>query len=180
MAEIQRITSDDDPERCQSMIDGHQCYNKVVPGTQYCPIHGGVQQKASQDRERYRNYQLQRWQSKLNRFAENDHIKSLRDEAGILRMILEEKLNQLHDEHDLILNSHIISDLVLKIEKVVSSMNKLDIQMGQMMDRQALLRLASGLAQIITEEVEDTKVVESVINRFEQLMVANFGDDDEA
>ena len=185
MADIKRIEREDDPERCLGMLMGDQCYNKSVPGTKYCAIHGGVQAEQRLVKQGYKNYQLKKFQAKLDRMSDSSAIKSLKEEVGILRMILEERLNQITDETDLVLNSQFIADMVMKIEKVVSSMTKLDMQLGQMLDKQALLQMAAGLSTIITEELKDPILVETVINKIGDLITATFvdkdlDDDDEA
>lgn len=183
MSDITRIEREDDPDRCQGMLMGNQCYNKAVPGTQYCQIHGGLQIKQGQAKQAYKNYKLQKWQTRLDRMADSSAIKSLKEEVGILRMILEERLNQIMDETDLLLNSQYISDMVMKIEKVVSSMTKLDMQLGQMLDKQALMQMAAGLSTIISDEIEDQNLVRKIIDKIGDLVTTtfmdkNFDDDD--
>ena len=122
---IQRITSDDDPRRCQGITPNGQCINKSVENGSNCLVHGGNKQEERHERQGLNNYRLTKYQAQLKRFSQSPGIKSLRDEVGILRMILEEKLNQINDNVELVMSSSIISDLVIKINTLVVSCHKL-------------------------------------------------------
>ena len=41
MTEDYELVAEDSPERCQSTSGGNQCRLKRVPGSNYCPMHGG-------------------------------------------------------------------------------------------------------------------------------------------
>lgn len=100
-----------------------------------------------------RNYRLTKWQARLSEKADAEGLKSLRDEVGILRICLEERLEQCKEPMDLILHSGPISDMVMKIERVVSSCHKLEGSMGQLLDKQAILQFAQVIIGIIGEEL---------------------------
>lgn len=167
MAEDMGKCAADDPHRCQAVTKYGQCLLKSVelPDGTYtytCKAHGATHSVQSYNEKSYRTYQLERWQARLDQKAESEHIKSLRDEIGILRICLEERLNRCHDATDLILQSVAISDMVLKIEKVVSSCHKLESQMGQLMDKQALLNFAQRVIAIIADNISDENVVNKI------------------
>ena len=121
-------------------------------------MHGGNKQIESQEITSLRNYQLSRFKAKLERHAESPNIKSLRDEVAILRMMLESKLDQCGDVTDLILQSGPISDMVLKIDKVVNSCHKLEGSMGQLIDKTAILQLAQEFIAIVTGTIGDATI----------------------
>jgi len=80
--------------------------------------------------------------------------------------MMEEKLNQCNDFNDVILSSGAISDLALKIEKLVVSCHKLDGSMNQLLDKQAILQLASEMIKIIVDEVgDDTALVDRITGK---------------
>jgi hypothetical protein len=149
-------------ERCEGTISTGQCINCKVPGADYCPNHGANKQLQARNREAVRNYRLQRWKQRVGEMAESDSIKSLREEVGILRVILEEMLNQCNDSTDLLLYSQRMSDLVMKIEKLVSSCDRLENRMGLLLSKDSVLQLAATYVQIINLHVEDPDVVESI------------------
>ena len=170
MADIPKITEDDDPNRCQAVTTQGQCRNvatKAEDGSygKFCLAHGGNRFLQSKEKEAVRNYQLTKFKAKLQRHSSSDNIKSLRDEIGILRMCMEERLNKCQDEADLLLQSGPISDLVMKIDKVVTSCHKLDGSMGQLLDRSAILQFASEVIDIIGSEDIQTDILERIGNK---------------
>lgn len=167
---ITRITSPDDPERCQGMTALGQCKNKAVqdqdhPDLKYCSIHGGANKLVERKKESMRLYHLAKWNVELERHAGHPGIKSLRDEIGILRMMLEYKLNSIHTPVDLILQSGPISEMIMKIEKIVASCHKLEGSIGQLLDKAAVIQFAGEIIGIISEELQDVEGHDAIIQR---------------
>ncbi len=139
------------PDQCQMIIRGKcQCTNKKAPDSDYCPMHGGV----PRERQKANNYRIERYRVRLREFTESDQVKSLRDEIGLLRILVEERFNRIDGHSDLLLHSGPLSDLIMKIEKVVVSCHKLEGSMGKLVDRAAILRFASEIVQLVTEEID--------------------------
>jgi hypothetical protein len=110
-------------------------------------MHGGWQAEIKQ----VRNYQLEKYKHRLNKFAGNDYLKTLTDEISILRLLLETKLNNTKDDADLIMQSDSISDMTVKIKSLVESCTKLDIQNNQMLDVGKVKVLAVSILDIISK-----------------------------
>lgn len=163
---IEGMDSADDPNRCQTMTSKGQCPNmalKTEKGyTKNCNVHGGVKQEKKEIKDDAMNYRLSKYQGRLQRHAGSAKIKSLREEIGLLRMLLEERINRCTSDTDLLLQSQAISDLVLKIEKVVASCHRLEGSLGQTLDKQAILQFASEVITIIgvALEGEEDKITE--------------------
>lgn len=149
-------------ERCVATVKAGQCPYIKVDNTDYCPMHGSNKGVITKNEEVKRNYQLQRWKSRINSFADNDQIKSLREEIGILRMVMEELLNRCEDSTDLLMTSHRISDVAMKIEKLVVSCDKLENRMGLLLSKRAVVQLAGEYVQIINNYVTDPDVIEQI------------------
>jgi hypothetical protein len=165
MAEtVQRIEHEDDPRRCQALIRGGkgQCQCIKIEGSEYCIMHGGQCVAKAVEKENKRMYQLAKWNARIGEFAEHPNIKSLRDELGILRMVLEEKLRMCGDAHTLILSSGPISELVMKIEKIVKSCHRLDSSLHELLDKTAILHLGGEIVEIIGRHVKDDQIVDSI------------------
>lgn len=160
----------DSPNRCQSIgAQGSQCMNEgllLQDGTyaKYCSMHGGVDAANRLTESNKTQYRLAKWNRRIGEFAQNSQVKGLRDEIGILRMVLEEHLNKCNDANDLILSSSIVSDIVLKIEKVVTSCHKLEASMGQLLDRQQIIQLAESIIAVISNHVTDPAVLAKLAN----------------
>lgn len=169
----------DDPGRCQGMMNGEQCRflsmkamkeRGLIPEedardfsqSTNCPKHGGVQIANKVEKEKVRNYRLQIWQERMDEFTENEEVKSLREEIGILRLLIENLLNQCHNATDLMLYSSKISELVMKVEKVVSSANRLESNMGMLLDRGAALAMGQRIVEVVSTHVPDDQVIDKI------------------
>ena len=146
----------DDLNRCQGqMPDGNQCRNKTIPNGTRCPAHGGGLERKYQEVKSFKNYNLAKHQYKLDEKLDSTGIKSLRDEIGILRIILEDRLLKAFNNHELILHSGPIAELAVKIEKLVVSCHKLEASMGMHLDKAAILTFASTIITIISGYLKD-------------------------
>lgn len=160
----------DDPNCCQGLNKHGQCNLKAVPGQKYCRIHFGFGQKKS-ELEATRNYRLNRYQNRVNEFADNAQVKSLREEIGVLRMLLEETVNKCQNDTDLMIYSTKISDLVVKIQKLVESCHKLEQSTGMLLDKSTVMYLGDVIINIVGEVVPPdriqevaTRIVDSIVN----------------
>ena len=149
-------------ERCEATVKTGQCPHLKQNGTNHCVFHGANSGVEKVNGEAVRNYRLARWQRRVGELADSSGIKSLREEVGILRMILEETLNQCNDSMDLLLYSQKMADLVIKIEKLVTSCDRLENRMGLLLDKASVLQLAQTYVQIINNYVSDPEVIEQI------------------
>jgi len=161
-----------DPRRCEGLIPHGQCPNEKVTGMTMCHRHGGKKQEHYKKLEALNNYRLTKWHQRIEEKKESTDIKSLRDEIAILRMVLEERLERCTDAHDLILQSGPISDMVMKIERVVSSCHKLEGSMGYLMDKQAVLQFAQVVIQIVGDAVPDERILTIVADKILEAVAA--------
>jgi hypothetical protein len=160
--EWQKIKDEYDPDRCQGVDSDGQCHHKRAAPSNYCPRHGGNRGIAAAEKEKIRNYQLGKWRNRVNAFADNPEVKSLREEIGILRMMLETTLNKCQDDSDLIIYAGKIQELVRDIERVVNSCHKLEERTGVLLDKPTILTLADTFVRIIGEHVMDPDALEII------------------
>jgi hypothetical protein len=160
---LERVEAPNDPNRCQSSGAGGQCPYKAQPGSQFCHRHSGSEQ-SHQRREKVRMYRLNQYQARVNEISDNDQIKSLREEIGILRMTLETVINSCKSEAELIIYSGRISDMVVKIEKLVNTCQRLEISTGEMMDKTKALTLAGTIVSIIGKYVTNAEAIDNISN----------------
>ena len=154
----------DDPWRCQSTMKTGQCPNKATSLGGTCLVHGGNSHLQAEERKRITNYKLNKFRKSLERHASSPKLKTLNDEVAILRMLLEEQLNQCADVYDLTLKSHIVSDLVVKLEKLVKSCHTLEVSLGGVMDKNTLISFATDIIEIISSHVEDEAILTAISN----------------
>ena len=155
-------------ERCHGMSKNGQCPNCKVEGSDYCYLHGANKSLISADKKAVKNYRLQRWKDRVGELASSQGVKSLREEIGILRLMLEEMLNQCETATDLLLFSAKMSDLVMKIERLVTSCDRLENRMGMLLDKTTILNLAETYVQIITVHVTDEEAIEAISKDIEE------------
>lgn len=149
-------------DRCEATLANGQCVNCKVPDADYCVTHGANSQLQKTNGDVVRNYRLRRWQQRVGEMADSSNVKSLREEVGILRVILEEMMNKCDDSIDLLLYSQRMSDLVMKIEKLVSSCDRLEGKMGLLLGKDSILQLAATYVQIINNYVADPETIEKI------------------
>jgi len=124
--------------------------------------HGGGNALAIREKEGLRNYRLTKWKNRVGEFADSQGIKSLREEIGILRVVLEEMLNQCDDATDLLLFSTRMAGLIMQIEKLVVSCDKMEGKMGLLLHKDSVLQLASEYVEIINKHVGDTQIIDII------------------
>ena len=165
-----RRVEEDDPHRCQAVRhNGNQCINEAVQfedGSygKNCIVHGGASQLESEQKNKLRNYNLTKFRARIYDKANSEHIKSLRDEIGILRMVLETHINRCTDDTSLLLESHKISDMIDKISKLVTACHKIEGAMGQLLDKQMILQFAAEVVEIVGNNIADKILLEKISN----------------
>ena len=159
----ERIKDEDDPRRCQYIKPtAGQCQNVCVEGSSYCPAHGGNKAFDAKKKESLRNYRLTKFHQKIQELGNSDFIYSLRDEVGLLRLMIQEKINHCDDEADLLLISGPLSDLLMKSDKLVNSCHRLETKLGNHLDRTRVVGLAQTIVQIIGKHVTDESLLEKI------------------
>ncbi len=154
----ERIKEPEDPRRCQANSAQGQCLLVRCDQSDYCPIHGGAKKQKALAKQTYRNYQSKTYRDRLNRFAEGDGLKSLRDEIGILRMMTEAILNRCDTDHDLIMKSTPLASLVMQINTLVTSCQKMDVSLGTMMDKAQATQMMVEVIDVIAKYVDEEKL----------------------
>lgn len=141
--------AEDDPNRCQAVHSDQQCPYKAIEGQSYCPRHCGPK-NAKQDQVRSQKMYLSaKWQERIGFQAEHPKVKSLREEMGILRMMLDAKLNQLNDEQELTMHAGAITELVREIGKLARIAHGIEKDMNVLLDRNQALEWVQEIVEII-------------------------------
>lgn len=178
MAQYETVKANgiDDPEKCEHS----GCINKRLEGVQFCAFHGGNRQLSVQENQNLRTYRLAKFQAQLDKFASQPNIKNLRDEIAILRIMMEERLNSLSSPLEIMAHTHTISDLCMKIEKLVTSCHKLEKSMGNYLDKTAVIQLGMEIVQIITKYVKDGDAIDAIAKELASAIdrVASLVDDE--
>lgn len=150
--------------QCEGSGPEGQCRYVKAHGEKYCPRCMG-HLKGVRKKEAIRNYRLTKYKARVEEKADSAKIKSLREEVGILRMTLEEIVNRCEEPTDLVIHSGKISDLILKIDKVVTSCHRLEKSSGSLLDKNIIINLVTKIIEIITEEIDNEEVLESISSK---------------
>ena len=170
---MRRVSDPASPIRCQHATSLGQCTLEKLAGTNYCLIHGGKGAKVEESRK-IRNYRITTYQSRLDEFADNAVFGSLREETAILRLILEGIINQTQGNFtELMMQSTTISDLVIKIEKLITSCKKIEEKSGLLLDRAAALKYGNTLVDIVTRYVTDPEIIDKIVTDYLKEMANN-------
>jgi hypothetical protein len=159
--------ADNDPNRCQSNgLGGNQCKYKATEGSKFCPAHGGNKTIESVTAKNIELYRIAKYRTRLNELnKEDDKVKSLREEIGLLRILTEERFNLIKEPLDLLMHSSAIADLVTRIEKLVVSAQKIEEKLGGLLDKNQVIQLAQEIINIIDNNIDDKSKVEFIANQ---------------
>jgi hypothetical protein len=153
--EVMRWRKGED-ERCEFVLtNGQQCGNKAVPGVTRCPLHGANTQLASIEKKSIRMYRLAKFQTRVNELADHDKLKTLKEEVALLRMMVEEKVNRCEDSTELMLVSGPVTEMIMKVQKLVESCSRLEMKSGSLLDKQRVHNLATTLMNIVAIKINE-------------------------
>lgn len=160
----------DDPNRCQSLYANQQCPYKALDGYVSCMLHAGRTAQAYKRKRELKQYRLNQWQARVTEFAEHEAVKSLREEIGIARLLMETIVGVCSSPNDLLQYHGKISDLLTKIERLVAQCHKLEAATGALIDKSAALRLAADFVDIIGKYITDEDILNNIGNECADLV----------
>lgn len=164
-------------EQCDAVGKGGQCPYKVVEGTGKCQRHGGTQLLKAKDVQKSHDYRLQVWQQRVDEFSASEKVTSLSGEIAILRMLLEQTLNQCSNATELVIYSPRIADLATRIERLVLSFDKVTTRTSNLLTKGAALNLGAQIVDIITKHVQDSNAIDKISNDIIDVVVRLAGKD---
>lgn len=160
-----RITDDADPERCHAVNVGaskDQCRMKVIPGSKFCALHGGIGVETAAKKRALANYRLSQYNDRIADFADSSEIKNLREEIGITRMVLETLLNSCQKTTELLAYSDKISNLVGQVSRLIETAQKLEEKNNSLLDRKVVIVIADSIVTIIGQYINDPDKVNEI------------------
>lgn len=164
---FERVTDPADPNRCQAVHGSiGQCPYKAVEGSKYCIRHGANNvtdpPTASGITESRRKYLVAQWQDKIGKQADHAEIKNLSEEIGVLRMLLENKLDSCKTQMDLLMAGGAITQYVRDITVSVEKWHKIEMQTNQVMDKAQALDFVHALGDIISKYITDSEALRKI------------------
>lgn len=168
MAKFERMSRPDDPERCQSLGGQGQCPFKGVlleDGTRgkHCPRHNpNFAAQKKQQTEAKGLYFAAMWKDQIKDQATHVNVKSLREEIGVLRIMVDSNLKRCSDENELMMRGSTISELITKIQVLVLSCHKVEKDLGVLLDKNQAVRLATEMVEIVSRYVDDADIMDAL------------------
>mgnify|MGYP000857346084 CR=1 FL=1 len=156
------VTDLADPRRCKGSTANGQCLNLAVDGSEFCLCHHGVDRGPAR---RMRKYMLATAEDQglLAKYADDDELKSLREEIALLRMIIQKTLDSALSDVEKINAYSKVSDYVVKVERLLKTCHTLDQSVGNLLGKSALRRLGRQLGQPIVERLTGIPNYESIV-----------------
>ncbi len=158
------VTDPADPRRCKHSYPNEQCWREAEYGCQFCLRHGG---RSKAQAEEKRLYQLADIDSRrrLAELAGDENIKSLREEIGLLRILIERVMNAAKSDAELMNSATSINSMLLTAQKLVKSCHELEQSTGELLSKQAVVKLGQRICEIVIEELQGIEGHEQIIDR---------------
>jgi len=165
--QLYRVESDD-PRRCQHVCGYGQCNYAVVDDDKsqltgkYCAAHLPTYDPTKRKDFQLKRYKLSVYHSRVGELFKNEEFKSLREEIAILRMTLEQLMNQLQTPWDFMVYGNRVESVIEKIGKLTVMGHKLETSLGQVLDKPTLTTFADEVIRILSDEVTDTETLKRI------------------
>jgi len=137
--------------QCEHVTAYGQCKNTADPGGRFCVDHRPDRTQRTIQQYLITNKLIG---ESAERHAQQDHLKSLVGEIAFLRALFEKRLNIATSDVELIAATPALKDLAGQIEKLVSSTHAMDVKLGNLLGKGALVSLAQDLIGIISSHIQ--------------------------
>jgi hypothetical protein len=135
--------------KCNYVSQNTPCPYIPLKNSDKCILHG-----YNLPHKEIKLYRIGRYEHRVKELAEHNAAKTLRQEIGVARMLLEEVLVKCQDSHDLLQYSTKIISMTKTIGELVVSCTRLEDRLGLVLDKNALINLAEQLSQILSEHLD--------------------------
>jgi len=155
-------------------------------GSKVCLAHGGARYLKREVIKLNSNYRLSLWQSRLDEKSQAPELKSLRDEASIARILIEETMNKISpdDETSLQLHRGAILQALDRVHGLVVSIHKIDKDTGRLLDKTVVIQMAQAISGIISEVLSGvdlpTETRNSILDQIQTKIAALMTDNEGA
>lgn len=162
---MDRVTDPADPRRCKASASTEQCWNVAEEGFDYCPKH--ARHVANPFGEQRRQYQLTqaRLRTRLNQITDHEEIKSLREEIGLTRILIEELFNSAKDKSELLLKSATFIGLAQTLERLIKTSHQIEQNLGLLLSKPTVIVLGQQIINILNDELQGIEDYEKRIDK---------------
>jgi hypothetical protein len=165
--------------RCTAMVQstGQRCKNFAVHGELTCNIHGGTLARAKAGKQRLYSAFIDDptlaavFENACN--DDNKEINGLREELGLLRMLLAKVLRT--SELDTAKEVKEVAGVIGEIRQLVDSCTKAELRLGQLVDISKIGLIMQQAAKIIMVHVKDEEVIKKIAADIDNIIIPNAG-----
>lgn len=154
MSKLNRV-AEDDPLRCQAIFRNGQCPYGACQDSKYCVMHGGHSGLLNGKKRATHDYKIQLWQDRVDELVDSSHIKNLRGEIGILRMTLEQILNQVKTPAQFPIFSDKIQSVARDLKGLVESCQKIEERNKELLSKTEVFNIADAVIALVSEYITD-------------------------
>lgn len=169
---IERVTDLTDSRRCKGAAQDGQCQNVAEYGSDYCRVHGG--RTNLRELEDKRGYLLAKAGERVRLVEMADElepVKELRDLIALQHMLIEKRYNLVKDDTDILTSCGPLNQMLMTMEKLISSCHKIETNLGELLQRHAVLALAKEMVKIVIDELDGIDNYEYIIDRITQRLI---------
>lgn len=160
---MKRVTDPADPQRCKFAFAHEQCWY-VAENGDHCEVHNGGKPKDVQEKRLYRLAEVES-RVRLSELADHPGVKNLKEEVGLLRMMIEHKINSAKTESERLANYPSLNTMIMSAARLVKDCHELEQNLGELLSKHAVVRLGQELVNIIIDELKDVEGHEEIIDR---------------
>lgn len=168
------VTDPADPRRCKFSFPHEQCWREAEYGSEFCLAHGG---KSTEQAEKKRLYHLAEVDNRqrLAELSGHDGIKTLREEIGLVRMLIEKQVNSAKGDTELMSRSGSINNLILTLSRLMKDCHTLEVNLGELLSKQTVFRLIQSMCEIVVQELQGIEGYEEIIDRISDRLYVTVG-----
>lgn len=156
-----------DPHRCQFVTSVGQCVREAVDGKTKCELHGGNAKAALKAYLITCKY----LGDSPDRHLGADELKSLREEIALTRAMIEKRLNMVQSEAEFIASMPVFQGFMSTIEKLVTSCHQMEVKLGSLIGKAALLSLAQQIVEVIATNIQDIPGRDEIVEKISDEIV---------
>ncbi len=148
--------------------DHGDCRYKPIEGTKFCPRHGGNRALQIKKEQTLYNFRRTTLHQRIIQLAGDPKRHSLKEELGVVRLILEEYVNKCADFTMILRYTGQITGIVDKIRVLVADSLKLDAKLGDLLSKEEMLKIAQELLDAVVDIIDDTDKIEEIADKFNE------------
>ncbi len=159
-------------ERCQQITVKGQCVNYAMKGHPFCAKHGQALSKSASKKAIADLYKC-KFTEEIKNFSGSGY-KSLAAEVGILRVVLQSILNSCTSPNELMMNAGAISDITSKLGNLVSQVDRIDMNSGNLLGEEDITQIANEIVYAISQRINDTEVLKALAQDINRIIMSKF------